>query len=227
MNRLSGFFLLVATGLLFTACEDKQQTNLYKAQICIDNATPATADACLNDIAGQTSERAYVLRCSAAFISQGIDEDAIVAALENIDGSEEGVNPTTPTIAALAMADTTASRDALEVCSLTNSEVLTALASFSNMATGIKSLLGFTDGATAEDIETLLEDYKNNPGNYDDAKKEELGNTVLASQDSLCNPDDGYMKDDEACDDINTAVSNNPNDPTEIANELLNLIEED
>ncbi len=227
MKKLFGFTLLALSFIFLSGCEDKKQTNLFKAQVCIDHATAATVNACLNDIQGQNSERAYVLRCSAAFISQGIDEDAIVDALENIDGGDSNQNPTTPTIAALAMSDTTTSTAALQVCAQTNSSVLTALASFANMATSMKELLGFPDGATAADIEALLDDYKNNPNNYDDTKKEQLGNTVIASQESLCNPDDGYMKDDQACQDINSAIAENPNDPLAIANALLNKIEED
>ena len=78
MQRIGIITGMLASLFIFSGCEDKQETDLFKAQSCINTATAATVNSCLAQIEGDNSERAWVMRCSAAFISQGIDEDAIV-----------------------------------------------------------------------------------------------------------------------------------------------------
>lgn len=211
---------IVMTGLIATVllgCEDKKETNLYKAQRCINTATAATVNSCLNIISSQTSARSYVLRCSAAFISQEIDEAAIADAVENIK-KKDGSNPTTPAIAALAMDDTTVSAEALEMCTLSGSDSLTHLANLANLATAMKALLNFPDGASAADIEALLAGWTPGGATPD---HEALGEAVIASQDSMCNPTNGLFKDTKACQDINAAIAENGGDAAAIADALI------
>jgi hypothetical protein len=215
-----GLILLAIAGLgWLTGCEDKQEVDLFKAQLCIDKATAATVNSCLTQIDGDNSRRAFVMRCSAAFISEGIDEIAIVNALENIDG-EEGGDPTAPAIAALAMSDTTTSAQALTTCTQTESSALISLANFANLATAMKALLGFTAGASGADIENLIDTYVGSIP-PDSADKEALGAAVIASQESLCNPDDGLFRDDDACVDINAAIASGGGDPNDVADALM------
>lgn len=202
-----------------TGCEDKKEADLFNAQACIDTATAATANACLEQIEGDSSRRAAVLRCSAAFISQGIDEIAIVNALENIDGAEGG-DPTAPAIAALAMDNTTNSAAAVSTCDATESEALSALANFANLATAMKALLGFADGASGSDIETLIDGYVASPPVNSD-EKAALGAAVIASQESLCDAETGLFKNDEACVDINAAIAAGGGDSNAVADALM------
>lgn len=218
MHILARGILLTSLSITLLGCEDKKEGNLIKAQDCINKASANSVNSCLNYITGYTSKRSYVLRCSAAFISEGIDEDAIIAAIENIDGKNGGSNPTTPAISALTMSSASVSTAAVEVCTLSESAALTALAQFANLSTSLGSLLGFAQGADPSNIEALLAAYSGTPS---DAEKEVLGSAVLSAQSSLCNSKNGLFKDTKACTDIDSAVAAHPNDPAQLADALI------
>jgi hypothetical protein len=203
--------------LLLSGCDNKSESNLFRAQQCINTATADSVDSCLNFIGNQTSKRAYVLRCSAAFISQGIDELAIVKAISNING-EEGGNPTAPAIAALAMESPAVSSAAVEVCTQSGSSSLAALANFANISTAMSTILNFPPNPTAEDIQDLLDTYDPSSATAED--KQALGAAVIASQDNLCNPKTGLFKGTEACKDIDDAIASS-SDPALVADALL------
>lgn len=222
--KLGFIFVLPLTSILFIGCNEKEE-NLFKAQNCINTATATSVNSCLNFISGQTSARSYVLRCSAAFISQGINEDAIVEAIQNIEGKEAG-NPTTPAIAALSMESVAISNQALEDCTRSESKSLTALANFANLSTAMSSLLGVVGTSpTQAELEALIASYDpNNPPNPNPDDKEALGTAVIASQDSLCNSDNGLFKGTKACTDINAAIQASPNNPGAVADALIGRI---
>ncbi|MCJ8275640.1 MAG: hypothetical protein HRT44_09540 [Bdellovibrionales bacterium] len=219
MRFLATIAAATASLFLMTGCEDEQESNLFKAQQCINKATQATVTNCRSFIAGDTSERSYVLQCSIAFVSQGIEESAIVDALENIDQDGQTTDPTITAVSALTMSDTTASTEAVTVCSQSGSKALTALANFANVATSMSSVLGVINNPnlTEADIQTAIDGFA---GDATD-----LGNAVVASQDSLCNAEDGLLKGTESCTDINNAIANNPGNEAAIGQELLNLID--
>lgn len=218
MTRFQKCILLTIFGLALNACEDKSETNLYRAQQCINTATSDNVNTCLNFISTQNSPRAYVLRCSAAFISQGIQEESIVQAVEDID-KRDGGNPTAPALAALSMSNTTAAQTAVDMCRRSESLSLLAIANFSSLATSMGSLLAFTPGTSAEDIQNLIDTYDDSLKT--DEEKAPLGQAVIDSQDSLCNPKDGLFKGTKACEDIDQAVSSNPGNAVAVADALL------
>lgn len=218
--RRSGLVITCLLSITFlSSCEDKKEADLYKAQLCIDKATAASVNDCLNFISGDNSKRAAVLRCSAAFISENIDETAIVNALENIDGQSSG-NPTTPAIAALQMSSTTVASQAVSTCAAADSEALTALANFANIATSMSALAGFPSNPTPSSVEAWLSSYSGTSG----TDTETLGNAIIASQDSLCNSQNGLFKDQKACTDINAAITAGGGNPVTVANQLLQNI---
>jgi hypothetical protein len=220
MGLLSRAFLFLIIGYSFWGCEDKKEANLYKAQNCLNKAVPSTATSCLSFISSQTSERSYVLRCSIAFLAEGIDETAIVDALTNIDGANGG-DPTSATIAALAMSTTDAASTALSYCTLSGSKSLAALAGFANISTIMGSLLpGLTYPFTAAQVEAAIASY-NGAVPADSDAKAALGSALIASQSSLCNATNGLFKNDPACTDINQAIAANPDNPNAIADALL------
>jgi len=220
--NLGFIFSATLISLMIVSCGNKKEENLFKAQYCINTATAASVNSCLNFISGQTSAKSYVLRCSAAFISQGIDEDAIVEAIENIEGKEAG-NPTTPAIAALTMESVAVSGQALEDCTKSESKSLTALANFANLSTAMSVVLGVvSDNPTQAEIDALLSSY--NPSLPSNKEKEALGASIIASQDSLCNTTNGLFKGTKACTDINSAIQDHPNDPKAVADALIGNI---
>ncbi len=219
MKRWISTLVLSILSLMFVQCEDKKESNLIKAQACINKATAATVNACLSSIEGQTSKRSFVLRCSAAFISEGIDEDAIIAAIRNIDGSKNTGNPTTPALAALTMSDIDISTAAVEVCTQSGSQALIALSNFANLSTSLSDLLGFVKGDDADAIESLIASY--NAGTADNDAKVALGNAVVVAQSSLCNSTNGLFKKTDVCNDIDSAVNENPGEAADITDALL------
>ena len=195
--------LIAATLILFTltGCEDEKESNLFKAQQCIDTATASTVNECTTYLAGDVSEQSYVLQCSIAFIAEGITETAIVTALENIDKQDQASDPTITAFSALTMSSTTASTDALTKCTNSGSKALIALANFANLATAVGSLGSLLSDPSEANIQNFLNSYNS----ATDAGV--LGAAVVASQDSLCNTTNGLMKGTEPCDNINQAIA--------------------
>ncbi len=224
MFRTLSILAFICLTFLVSSCEDKTQTDLYKAQLCVDNSTSATVNSCLEIIDGDSSEYAEVLRCSAAFIAEGITEAQIVTAIENIDGDDSNSDPTTPAIAALAMSSTTNSTAAVTTCAKTGSEILISLSNLSNLATAMAILLDYTAGAGTESLEAALAAY--NSGSADATEKAALGAAIVSSQSSLCDAEEGQFKDDDICADINSSVAANPNDNGAIADALIAKLKE-
>lgn len=218
MRLISALIAASLALVIFTGCEDEQESNLFKAQSCIDTATAATVNQCSTYIAGDTSERSYVLQCSIAFVSENITETEIVNALENIDNQASASDPTIAAMSALAMTDVATSTAALNVCTLSNSSALIALANFANIATATASLASILANPTEAALQNFLDTY--NPAT--DAS--DLGNAVIASQDSLCNSTNGLMKGTETCDNINQAVTTGGGNPDAIADALISNI---
>lgn len=217
INKLGLIFALV----FLCSCEDKSETNLYRAQQCINTASSETVNDCLNIIGNQSTPRAYVMRCSAAFISQGIEENAIVQAIEEID-SRDGSNPAAPALAALSMEGVEDSQNAVEMCRRSQSRSLLALANFSNLATSMGSLLEFPPNPSPEYIQDLIDGFDG--GAKTEEEKAALGQSVIQSQESLCNSSNGLLKGTKTCEDINGAIAENPDNPSAIAEALLDKL---
>lgn len=222
MNSKRTLTFALVLGVFLNACENKEESNLFLAKNCVNKASKTTVNNCLKFISGQTSKSSYVVRCSAAFISQGIDDDAIIEAMRNIKGDKSG-DPTAPTIAALAMSSPAAATTAVKNCSATESDSLTALANFANLSTAMIPLLGIAPPYTATAVEAAIDAY-NNGGTVED--KEDLGNAVLNGQDSLCDKKTGMFKDSPVCKDIDAAVAANPGNAAAIADALIGKLKD-
>ncbi len=79
------YLLMPALLLSLTSCESDEQNAINAAQICLNNATAATAGNCKNIVAGHTSTDSYAIRCSADFLAQGLTATQIATALERRD----------------------------------------------------------------------------------------------------------------------------------------------
>lgn len=211
------WLLLMVVSTVFIACEEKEDDQIYSAQICMDTATSATVDACLAKIAGVGSARAYVLRCSAEFIRANITTSTIVTAIENIENNSAG-NTEDPTIEfynQFSFTSTASADVAVTNCSASGSEGLKLLALSAKTATIIKyDILGGT--LNAGTIAAL------NPGA--DATPDELasiGNSVIQMQSIACS-DGGSLKNTEVCDNINNAIAGAGGNAQAIGEAFLN-----
>ena len=195
------FFTLTAISILIfnLGCEDKKESNLFKAQYCIDKATASNVNDCLELLGSQNNRRANVLRCSAAFIAEGIDEDAIVDVIRVLDKDENSAGGSAPAISALTMSSTDAANGALAVCETTESDTLIALAGLASISTAMSSVLSLGANPTEAQVQAAIDGFSSG-----DATS--VGNAVIANQDSMCNPDSGLFKDSDECTKMNAAI---------------------
>ena len=219
--RLFGLVLLSISLLTFSGCEDKDDAEIYKAQFCLDRAAPGSADvaACVANIQNQTSKQAYVLKCSADFLTAGIDEVKIVNAIENMDGDDNGSNPSTVLMDNLSFqtqtpiaSNNTLAAQAVTNCSLSGSDTLKALAEMASVSTFMyvatgggqtieQFLQGCTGGSTC--IDSIVT-------NGDDAA---MAATVLSMQDTLCGENGMFKSEGDTCLDIQNATDSATKNP--------------
>ena len=205
MTKVSSLLVSFLTLVTFIGCANEEQSDLFEAQICIDNidATQSTAalssdvDACLSKISGQTSNESFVLRCAGDFLKQGIAETALVNAIQDLDN--EGGDSTAATMEVLKFDTTANSAAAVSNCSQSGSTALTALANLANISTVVDSFKG-----GAANIQDYVDNY--NPATLTDTEKAEMADAIIASQESLCSTDQGIMEGNEVCQNIDSAV---------------------
>lgn len=232
-----GLIALVASSIfLISGCEDDKKSKLFKAQICLDKASPGDeAAACYEPIINETSKRAYVIICSARFLERGLDDAKIVAALKEIS-DDNGTDPTSTAISNLAFPDSATTPTSYDVqfardtfnnfCVNTESDGLIALSSFAVISTATAFLVdslaipGCTGGQLSVDC------VKQGLENLDEsAETGIIGETALENREVLCG-ENGLFKDEQLCTDINDAIEkpgNTTND--QIGDSLLCLID--
>jgi hypothetical protein len=206
--------LISATIFFLTSCEDKNDDKIYNAQRCLDTATPATVDTCVDKVAGISSTQAYVIRCSADFLRANITESTIVSALEQLDSNNDPTKNATVTLFKFFTFTSTNAADlAVSNCLATGSSTLHDLALSAQAATLVNLLSG---GA---DLETWVTGLT--PGAIAALDADQLialGETVLTLQPSVCGPN-GQFEGTKVCTDLNNAIGDQ--DPTAVAKELL------
>ena len=213
---------LLAISSVFIGCEEKEDDQIYSAQICMNTATNLTVDTCLAKIAGVSSARAFVLRCSAEFIRAQITTSTIVTAIEDIENNDAG-NTEDPTIEFYDQFSflSTASADvAVTNCTASGSEGLKLLALSAKTATVIKyDVLGTLPGGnmTAADLAAL------DPSTADAADLQAIGESVLLMSPIACGTG-GSLEDTEICDNINAAILSSGGDAQALGEAYLNQL---
>jgi putative hemolysin len=226
MNKIALCFLAFST-LIFASCEDKDDDKVFSAQQCLDKATPATVDTCVGMVAGISTSKSYVIRCSADFIRQNITNSTIVDALENLD-KDKNQGGTDPNVILYdffvfspANGDTALGlvNSAVANCAATGSETLQVLALSAKSATVIKSLTG---GASIEDWLNTNPDF-NAIATGNPEEMIALGETILAVQPIACGKG-GSFEDTEVCTNLNNSIDQA--DATEIAKKFLDQLKQ-
>ena len=216
MLKIASSAIVALSFLVLTSCEDSEKSDMFKAQQCIDNATAATAMDCISSIEGKGTKQALVLRCSARFISRGIDANKLVDAIEVISEEGQQANATSTAISNLAIPDDPANPTTYDVdfasemasiCAQTESDGLTALSSFALIATSTNSLLTAVvpGGCTVPYTEACVTDGLDNinPATTDATT---IGETAIQNQETLCG-EDGMFNGEDVCNDINAAIA--------------------
>jgi hypothetical protein len=209
---------LLAVSCVFIGCEEKEDDQIYSAQICLNTATAGTVDSCLAKISGVSSARAFVLRCSAEFIRANITTSTIVTAIENIEDNDAG-NTEDPTIEfynQFSFASTVSASVAVTNCTASGSEGLKLLALSAKTATVIKyNVLGGTlNPATIAALD---------PSTADAEDLLAIGESVLLMYPIACGTGDS-LKNTEVCDNINAAILASGGNAQAIGESYLNQL---
>jgi hypothetical protein len=212
---MKNWLVLLSLGFVFIACEEKEDDEIYSAQVCIDRSLPGTVDACLAKISSHTSQRAYVLRCAADFIRAGITTPTIVQAIVNIDDNSDN-NTTDPSIAfyqEFTFTDSNAATTAVSNCTASGSKNLLILALSAQVATEMNSL-------AAGDLQTWVNGLNSGAITaLDDTQMTTIGNSILQMQPIAC-AESGAFYETEVCDNFGAATGAS-SDPLAVAEAFL------
>lgn len=227
---MKNWLILLSLGFIFVACEDKEDDEIYSAQVCIDRSTQATVDACLTKISSHTSQRAYVLKCAADFIRAGMDTPTIVQAIVNIDenSNSNAKDPSLEFYQKFTFADSDDAVTAVNNCAASGSKNLSILALSAQAATEMNFLAG---NSTIEAwIAGLPRLPDPNPSDgipapidislLDDTTMQTLGNSIIQTEAAACG-ENGTYKKTEICDNLIAAKEQGQTDL--VGNNSLNL----
>ena len=163
--------------LSFYSCSPNQEVNdLKEAQLCLNKADASAAMNCVSKIAGNTSENAYKLRCSAIFISKGFGTPASFAtAIDQMNGSGSNGSCSGGTcsgsLAAMSTlnfgTDTASANSAVSECTQSGVSIYAQISSIFKIgtdlvnlaagATDVTSLEGAIGGLNSADLGSLVQ----------------------------------------------------------------------
>lgn len=187
--------------LFIVSCEDKDDDKTFQAQRCLDTATPATVDICVNMVAGISSNKSFVIRCSADFIRQNITNATIVQALEDLDDNAPGQNAAVKLYENFKFDTVNNAEKAVSNCQATGSNNLTMLAVSARMATVLTNI-----NANITSI---------NPNTVSADDLEDIGEMVTLMFPLSCG-ENGQFEGTDVCANLGTAINQvNANPPAD------------
>ena len=135
------------TAMAFTSCSKESELDTIKdAQMCLNDATNSTAQACVSKLSGINTPQANQLKCAAYFIAEGKGQTSDLLAA--VKAAEGGSGSTVAMISLLSFpGGLTASTAAAEVCSDSGIAVYSQLSSLVQIATLAKD---FNPAAASE-----------------------------------------------------------------------------
>jgi hypothetical protein len=206
--------------MCFSACENKEDDQIYSAQLCMDRATDgASADICLAKIAGVTTPQSYVLRCSGEFLRANITTSTIIQATQNLDQNSDS-STTDPSIQFyndFQFNNATEAATAVNYCTLSGSRNLKLLAESAQLATQIQAAL---DAVAGGDLSTWI--GTGDPSTLPADDLADIGNSVLSMQATAC-VEGGTFYGTEVCDNFAAATANS-SDPATVGEAFINQL---
>lgn len=196
------------SSLALSGCETQDDRSLAAGQACLDSATQATANACLDKVAGLTSQESYMIRCSANFISQGFTGTRIADSISKINNNTGGTDPMVGMMAYLTFGTTAAADVAVSNCTAAGSKSMLRLATAAKLATTIASFAGGAainpDSPTAAaDLKAKIDALIATPN---PAANAQLGATAVLAAGAYCGAGSSYVGT-EVCTNLNAAIS--------------------
>jgi hypothetical protein len=223
--------LLMAPALLtLTSCETPEDQQLAAAQQCIDGArTSSDADLCYAAVDGLESEKAYLVRCSAAYIAQGFTGARFASAFQRLkDNPSSGQDPMATVMAYLIFSKPSSvytAEKTLENCTKSGVRAMVRLATMTKLATfiaqsGVGGITANLDPTSATfdpaAISTAITNLANSGSPADQAT---VGNIAIQANTAYCNEGSSF-ENNEICKNLQQAIATG-NDATAIGQALL------
>ncbi len=241
-SRLITLSLTCATMVLLAACskENSNDQALGAAVSCLDTAQTATqADSCSAMVSGQSTAQAYLVRCSANLIAQGLTGTRLSSAFQNMNSSSGSGTSTNQTAAMMSyfVFAQNLPNDTADItntnCGLSNVASLAGLASLIDAATILATaasggvLAGSAyDPSSPSFNPALLQTAaaslyaSNNP-----TTNAQIGTLAQTAQSSYCSTGSA-LATQNVCTQLNNAISNGSGNAANIGHSLLNLLQQ-
>lgn len=169
-NHLFLFLPILFLGL--TSCvKETDADKIADAQSCLDVASTADVDGCLQKVEGIESEGAYLIKCAGAFIKEGFSTPTKLSnALSNLSSTGgSGAGASVAVISALAFSskstaalNATWAQETYTNCEKSKSNGLILLSGLSLTATTLWNLSGLLSQPNASTLQSLMSSLSGN-----------------------------------------------------------------
>lgn len=216
--------------MLIVGCETSEDRQLADAQSCLDAArTSADADVCLDKVQGLESNSAYLIRCSANFVGQGLTGERLARAFQEIkDNPGAGQNPTTKMLAYMVFNNALTRHNVsttIENCQRSGVSSMFRLATTVQLATTLASFAGGSpsdlDPSDPSFNPDKLKDVIDNlAGASTPEQQTEVGNIALTANQAYC-AEGSSFKENDICKRLSSAISTGNGDAQAIGAALI------
>jgi len=224
-TKKSTLVLALALSGLLASCGAKDADKVGEAQLCLDDATPGTAAACMEKIEGIDSPAASLLRCSAGFIDEGFTQPTRFQQAFDALGSGN-TNSTEAFLGVLAFSskstadeNVTFVTETYDHCVKSKAKGFMLLGSMAKTATTLAKLAGtFASGTqpSQTDIVNAINSAVSDP-----TAQAAIGSAVATTYIASCQT--GAQSDKTLCDQFDTALANvDINDSQAVGAAVLN-----
>ena len=227
---------LMSASLFITGCESSEDLSLSTAQSCLDSAkTEDQATMCINDLGDNKSPEAYLIRCSANLVAQGITGSRFSEALTKIDDKDSSKTDAekTATVLSYFVAPSTnpihSAETMYENCSLSGSESVKDISAIVKISTILARAVGggvvsakLDPNGGSFDSDSFIQSIKNlDPATLD---TEALGEVVNVVGVSYCQ-DGSKHATDSFCISVTDAVTASSN-LSDLGVQLINKLKD-
>lgn len=222
--------LIALAGFALASCgETEEDRTIASAQNCLDNAhSPTDGKACYDMVGSLTSEKAYLVKCSAAYISQGFTSKRMGDAFEKLKDSNGG-NGMATTMSFMAFSKTAPAisiTDAVSDCKKSGVRALLRLSTMSQLATTIGNFVGTLPDPTDPSFDPstyqgMVDGWIS--GSTTAEQQTEIGNIAVGMNEAYCGPGSSFA-DNEICTKLGEALQLGGGNPQTIGAELLNRL---
>jgi hypothetical protein len=216
---------------MLSGCESSDDRSYANAQTCLDQAHSATdTNRCVAMVNGLETDSAYLIRCSANFVAQGLTGDRLGTAFQSLKSQTAGQNPTTQMLAYMVFneADTANNvNTTLNNCQLSKVDSMYKLANAVYAATTFASIAGggsipsYLDPSNpAFDPTRLKQAIDTLQSGSTAGQQQQVGSVAQTVNSTFCGTGSTYSTTD-ICTRIGTAISSGNGDSAAIGAALL------